>query len=132
LDGIAVEFGGKDEFSGKREVLVMTYTDDDLKSALLFVFSPEVYLTLDRMQEEFEDAFLKGKRHHLELPFFQEAFRRLIAEDPRSFSELLGFYMEDGDSDEGAEEHFREVWKIVMGDEPWPEEQVRNGGKKAE
>ena len=110
----------------------MTYTDDDLRSALDFVFSPEMWPTLDRMREEFEDAFLKGKRHHLELPFFQEAFRRLIAEDPRSFSELLDEYMEEISGEEWAENHFQEVWKIVMGDEPWPEEQVRNGGKKAE
>jgi hypothetical protein len=109
----------------------MTYTDDDLKSALLFGFSPERHLTFDKMREAFEKRYIKPERK-LDLSPFQEAFRRLIAEDPRSFSELLDEYVEEGDSDEGAEVHFQEVWKIVMGDEPWPEEQVRNGGKKAE
>ena len=109
----------------------MTYSDDDLKSALLFLFSPEVYLTLDRMREAFEEDYIKPNHKH-DLPAFREAFCRLIAEDPRSFSELLDEYMEEISGEEWAENHFQEVWKIVMGDEPWPEEQVRNGGKKAE
>ena len=109
----------------------MTYTDDDLKSALLFGFSPERHLTFDKMREAFEKRYIKPERK-LDLSPFQEAFRRLIAEDPRSFSDLACYYMDCGCGEEWAENHFREVWKIVMGDEPWPEEQVRNGGKKAE
>jgi len=98
----------------------MTYADDRMKSVLYFRFSPEIRRDLVEMRQKFEADFGEGKRLHHELPILRESLRTLVADDSRSFQELADTYLRCVGTEDASERHFRDIWTIVMGDEPWP------------
>ena len=98
----------------------MTYSDEELRSALLFSFSPEINETAEDRKNAFSGFFGEGKKYEHELPDLKDALRKLITEDKRCFDDLAFDYTGVGIGDVHGEKLFREIWKVVMGDEPWP------------
>jgi hypothetical protein len=106
----------------------MSYTEEDIHNVMRFYFDPEIG-SVESQIPEFKEKFGEGGVCHEELAPFQELLRRLIVEDPRPFKKLASDYMGYYGGEEWLERYFRDIWQVVLPDEPWPEKTVRNGGK---
>jgi hypothetical protein len=106
----------------------MSYTEEDIDNVMRFYFNPEIG-SVESQTAEFKEKFGEGGVCNEELVPFQELLRKLIIDDPRSFEDLAFDYMGYGGGERWLENYFRDIWQVVLPDEPWPEKTVRNGKK---
>jgi hypothetical protein len=101
-------------------------SEKELHDILTLFFNPAyTYAGLEEITREFKENFGKGRRCHADLEPFQEAFRKLMIEDPRSFEDIAFDYMGYRESEEWLEGYFHRIWPLIMGKEPWPKETAR-------
>jgi hypothetical protein len=114
--------------SSEVEETFMSLSEEKLHAILRLYFYPAyTYAGLEEIEREFNETFGEGGGGRPDLEAFRQAFRKLMIEDPRSFEDIAFEYLEYCESEEWLEGYFHRIWPLIMGNEPWPEETVRNG-----
>ena len=74
---------------------------------------------MSEAEEDFLSDYGRGNRLESELPQFREAFRQIVLDSSRSFTDKAAEYLRVRAAEDRARRYFEDVWDIMM-DEPWP------------